>query len=430
MAQIPDIPVNAQGRELVTAVNDRLRRIKANVQADTVIASLGSSNLLGNGLAIAFGKLVAKVTSGIAFDANGNISVVNGSGIAIDGAGRVSVNPGVGLQIDGSGFLTVRTNTGLTADASGVYIPGGSITNALLAALSVARANIQAGAVGATEIASASITTAHIQSAAITTALIANAAITNALLGSAVVGTANIQNAAITTALIANLAVGNAQINDLAANKITAGTISASVSMTAPNISSTSGSNSVTLTSGALTCLGATAQAQLLSGNMVCTTVGGGVSASYGVSSAGWLDSSGFTRVSCSSSNGIRIGNLGSVYIALDYTSANFTSCPIQINSVTVIDASRNGNFVNLSFSGTGPYTAGTGISIAGSTITNTVAAYNGATGVTIADPLGYASSGIKAAYFSGTSGALTTFTNGIYVYDSAGSYKGMIPLI
>lgn len=80
--------------------------------------------------------------------------------------------------------------------------------------------------------------------------------------------------------------------------------------------------------------------------------------------------------------------------------------------------------------------TAGTGISVAGSTITNTgIISLTAGTGISVAGStitntgvLNY-SPGIKVAAFSGTSGALATFSDGIYVYDSAGNYKGMIPL-
>ena len=204
---------------------------------------------IGDGLAEAAGVLAAKVTSGLEIDGSGNIVVKNGSGIAIDGSGSVTVNAGVGLTVSG-GFLQVNPGAGLTTSGGQIVIPGGAITNAMLQALSVSTANIQAGAVGATQIANAAITTAKIGAAQITTALIANGAITNALIGTAAVGTANIQNAAVTSAIIANLAVGNAHISDLSASKITAGTISASVSMTAPDITSTGFGSTVHIVNG------------------------------------------------------------------------------------------------------------------------------------------------------------------------------------
>jgi hypothetical protein len=195
---------------------------------------------LGDGVGIALGKLAAKVTSGLEFDGTGHIKVKNGSGIAFDGSGNVTVNPGVGLQIDGSGFLTVKPGTGLTADAGGVYIPGGAITNALLAALSVATAQLQDNSVTSAKVYSLDTAKLYAGVAKIGTALIANGAITNALLGNAVVGTANIQNAAITNALV----------NDLGVSKLTAGTATFSGDVT---LSRGSGKPSIVLANSDIT---------------------------------------------------------------------------------------------------------------------------------------------------------------------------------
>ena len=126
---------------------------------------------LGDGLALTFGALVATVSSGLTFDMSGNIVVKNGSGIAIDGTGHVTVNAGVGLTVSG-GFLVVDAGTGLSTTGGQVFIPGGAITTALLAALSVGTAQIQNAAVTSTQIAAATITTANIGAAQITTALI------------------------------------------------------------------------------------------------------------------------------------------------------------------------------------------------------------------------------------------------------------------
>lgn len=71
-----------------------------------------------------------------------------------------------------------------------------------------------------------SVGTTELQNNAVTSAKVANAAITNA----------KIDNLAVDEAKIANLAVTDAKISGLSASKITAGTITASVSMSAPNI--------------------------------------------------------------------------------------------------------------------------------------------------------------------------------------------------
>lgn len=68
---------------------------------------------------------------------------------------------------------------------------------------------------------------AFLNSLTVGTAQIANGAITNAKIG----------NAAVNTAQIANAAITNAKIESLSADKITGGTITATVSMTSPNIS-------------------------------------------------------------------------------------------------------------------------------------------------------------------------------------------------
>jgi hypothetical protein len=193
--------------------------------------------------------------------------VTAGSGATTDGLGGVAVNTGIGLQISG-GFLTVKPFTGLTVDASGVYVPAGGITNSLLAALSVATAQIQAGAVGATQIANASITTAKIGAAQITTALIANLAVTNAL--------------------IANLAVGDANIISLSASKITVGTLVAGISITSPTINGgsltiTTATSTVTIqpSSSGMACISSPSSANY-------DAIGVGLSGSGGAASFGW----------------------------------------------------------------------------------------------------------------------------------------------
>lgn len=115
-------------------------------------------------------------------------------------------------------------------------IANAAVGNSQLAWLAVATANIV----------DAAVATAKIADGAVATTKIANAAITNALIANLAVGTANIQTAAITNALIANLAVGTANIQDLAvtsakinsltADKITAGTITATIEMVAATI--------------------------------------------------------------------------------------------------------------------------------------------------------------------------------------------------
>ena len=71
-----------------------------------------------------------------------------------------------------------------------------------------------------------SVGTTELQNNAVTTAKVANAAITNA----------KIDNLAVDEAKIANAAISNAKIANMSASKLTAGTITAAISITSPTI--------------------------------------------------------------------------------------------------------------------------------------------------------------------------------------------------
>jgi len=115
-------------------------------------------------------------------------------------------------------------------------------------------------------------------------------------------------------------------------------------------------------------------------------------------------------------SGGTIITNTGIISLTAG-TGISVAGSTITNTGITSLSAGTGISVVGSTITNTGiiSLTAGTGISVAGSTITNT--------GVLNYYP------GIKVAAFSGTSGALATFSDGIYVYDSAGNYKGMIPL-
>lgn len=182
------------------------------------------------------------------------------------------------IDLGGSKIAGLLANANMAVISDPTKIADSLIGNTKLANLAVDAAKLADSSVTATKIANLAVGTAAIQTGAITTALIANAAvgsaqiadaaITNAKIGTAAVGTANIQTAAINTALIANLAVGaaqiadaaitsvkianaavgnaaiqnlavtNAKIFDVAADKITAGTITAAIDMQTPVIRS------------------------------------------------------------------------------------------------------------------------------------------------------------------------------------------------
>jgi len=115
-------------------------------------------------------------------------------------------------------------------------------------------------------------------------------------------------------------------------------------------------------------------------------------------------------------SGGTIITNTGIISLTAG-TGISVAGSTITNTGITSLSAGTGISVVGSTITNTGiiSLTAGTGISVAGSTITNT--------GVLNYYP------GIKVAAFSGTTGALATFSDGIYVYDSAGNYKGMIPL-
>ena len=107
-------------------------------------------------------------------------------------------------------------------DANYAQIDLANINNA-----SIKTAMIDDGQITNAKIANGTIENAKIKDATIDTAKIKDAAITTAKIGAAQITTAKIQNAAITNGLIANNAVTNEKVNDLSANKLTAGTIDA-----------------------------------------------------------------------------------------------------------------------------------------------------------------------------------------------------------
>jgi hypothetical protein len=112
-----------------------------------------------------------------------------------------------------------------------------AVTEAKIAALAVSTAKIQDLAVAEGKIANLAVTTGKINDLAVTSAKIANATITAAQIALATITYAQIAAATITNAQIAAATITNAQIalativnaniNDMSADKITAGTISA-----------------------------------------------------------------------------------------------------------------------------------------------------------------------------------------------------------
>lgn len=120
---------------------------------------------------------------------------------------------------------------------------------------------------------------------------------------------------------------------------------------------------------------------------------------------------------------GIDVGSLALAGSTLLDGSGNFSSLgyvnasSLLVGGVNVVDSSRNGSFLNLSFSGTGPYSGGTGVSVSGNSISNT-----GVTGISGSSPVSVsASTGSVIVSCSGClqgSGA-TRHTSGVAQFSS-----------
>lgn len=111
-----------------------------------------------------------------------------------------------------------------------------AVTNPLLAALAVDAAKLATGAVTATKIGALAVGTAAIQLLAVDSTIIANASVSAAKIVNATITTTQIASATIVGANIASATIVDANIANVNASKITAGTISASISITAPTI--------------------------------------------------------------------------------------------------------------------------------------------------------------------------------------------------
>ncbi len=110
------------------------------------------------------------------------------------------------------------------------------ISSAFIADAAIKTAHIEDAAIVNAKIANLAVQSANIADLAVTTLKIGNTAITEDKIASMAVTTSKIDNLAITTAKIDSLAVTNAKINSVSAGKITAGTISATISIDGPSI--------------------------------------------------------------------------------------------------------------------------------------------------------------------------------------------------
>jgi hypothetical protein len=148
----------------------------------------------------------------------------------------VTLTPNVTGTLKGNRVAAATLGPGLTNDGSQLRVPVGGISESLLASLSVTTGKLANLAVDVTKLADLSVEAAKLASSSVTATKIANAAVGSAAIAAAAIGTAHIANAAIVTAHIQDLSVTSAKIQSINADKITAGTITASVLMTSPSI--------------------------------------------------------------------------------------------------------------------------------------------------------------------------------------------------
>lgn len=187
--------------------------IAGAVQTSKIAAGAVTTNELA-ALAVTAGKIAALAVEAGKIAAN----AVTAGTIAADAVTAGTIAAGAIRAIDAA-FDTAAIQT---ADIANAAITGGKIANTTITA-----SNIVDGTITGTKIASATITDSNLVNSTITGAKIANSTITGS----------NIVDATIT----------NAKINDLAANKISAGTISASITMTSPTLVITSGTVTVNI---------------------------------------------------------------------------------------------------------------------------------------------------------------------------------------
>jgi hypothetical protein len=141
------------------------------------------------------------------------------------------------IAINNSGIHDIAWYSRLARQFIGsAFIADLAVKSAHIAELAVTSAKIADLAVTNAKIGLAAIKNANIENLAVDTLKIGDIAITEAKLADLAVSTNKIANLAVTTAKIANLAVTNAKIESLSADKITAGTIEALISIMSPII--------------------------------------------------------------------------------------------------------------------------------------------------------------------------------------------------
>lgn len=133
-------------------------------------------------------------------------------------------------------FLIVVNNAGIHDVAWYSRLARQFIGSVFIAEAAIKEAQIANLAVTSAKIADLAVTNAKIGTAAIKSANIEDLSVTTLKIGDTAITEAKIAALAVTTNKIADLAVTNAKIDSLSANKITAGTITALISIMSPQI--------------------------------------------------------------------------------------------------------------------------------------------------------------------------------------------------
>lgn len=127
-----------------------------------------------------------------------------------------------------------------------IFNSSGKMSGMVIENLSIYAEKIADLTITADKIANATITGSKIADLTITGSKIASGTITGSKIDSLTITNSNIANLTITGSKIANATISDAKITDLSADKITAGTITATVSLTAAYITSESEINVIT----------------------------------------------------------------------------------------------------------------------------------------------------------------------------------------
>jgi hypothetical protein len=193
------------------------------------------------------------------------MAITNGLfGIATGGVSNSFLGMYAVATLNIQGLAVANPELAMLAVEAG-NMASGSVTagNAALATGSVGSLAVQNGAITNLLVANNTIDAAQIVSATITYAQIAGTTIANANMGLASIAYANIASGAIGNLQLQSASVQDANIVDLSASKLTAGTISATISITSPMISCTNGFE--------------------VTGGSITTTINNGTSGSYDV---------------------------------------------------------------------------------------------------------------------------------------------------